>query len=309
MHADPLGDALREALGDVIRGTHDALRARPVNVAQVSRLFAFANTHAIRVAVPGGVLKTGRDVVTLDLDALAAVRSLDEESQTLHVDGGALVQSVETHLRARGLTLGMRDELDPRLSVSAWLAKGAPGARAHADDPVDQLVCGLDVVLADGTPLSIRPAPRRAVGPDLVPAFVGGRACLGVIVGAHLVARRVTAQTTSAYRFQSRDAAEGTRAWVRGHGIRPASTTITEDGAQVFLTVRIEGARAVREACLAVVARVVAERGGQPCEAGDVPASPSPTASEPSDIVRALARALDPANVLGPSRSEGVTAP
>lgn len=309
MHADPLGDALRDALGDVVRGTHDALRARPVSIAQISRLFAFANTHALRIAVPGGAFSSGRNVVTLDLDALAAIRGLDDESQTLHVDGGALVQSVEAHLRARGLTLGTRDELDPRLSVSEWLAKGAPGARAHADDPVDQLVCGLDVVLADGTPLTIRPAPRRAVGPDLVPAFVGGRACLGVIVGAHLVTRRVTAQTTIAYRFPSRDAAESARAWIRGHGIRPASTTITDDGVHVFLTVRIEGTRALREACLAVVARVVVERGGQRCEAIDVPALPSPTVSEPSDVVRALARALDPANVLGPSGPEGVTTP
>ena len=309
MHADPLGDALREALGDAVRGTHDTLRVRPMNIAQISSLFDFARTHTLRIAVPGSTLGTGRGVVALELDALSSIRALDAESQTLHVEGGAGIQAVEAHLRARGLTLGTRGDLDPRVSVSAWLASGAPGARAHADDPVDQLVCGLDVVLADGTLLTIRPAPRRAVGPDLVPAFVGGRAALGVIVGAHLVARRHGPRTRIAYRFASRDAAESARAWIRGHGVRPASTSIIQDGVSSFLTAEIEGARAIREACLATVAQLATERGGVACDAADVPAASPAHIAEPSDVVRALARALDPVNILGHGHSEGASTP
>jgi len=305
MHADVLGQCLRDALGDVVRGAHDTLRVRPESISQISRLFRLANTHRFHIAVPGSQLVAGRGVVTLDLDALPRIRALDIESQILHVEGGALVSTVECHLRARGLTLGASDVLDPRQSVSDWLASGAPGARAHADDPVDQLVCGLDVVLPDGTELTIRPAPRRAVGPDLVPAFVGGRAALGVIVGAHLVARRDTPRTQITYRFATRDAAESARAWVRGYGVRPASITLTEDSERAILIVSIEGSRGVRDACLATVARVAAERGGIPCNDASPLAPSSTPISGPSAIVRALGRALDPANVLGPARTEG----
>jgi alkyldihydroxyacetonephosphate synthase len=240
MHADALGTRLREAFGDAVRGAHDTLRLRATTVAQVARLMTLAREHAFRVAVPGGALIPGPGIVSLDLEGLARFNEVDIASQTVHVEAGALVSSVEAHLRARGLTLGAADPLDPREPVGAWLARGAPGARAHADDPVDQLVCGLEVVLADGTLLAIRPAPRRAVGPDLVPAFVGGRACLGVIVGAHLVARRATPRAEVAYRFATRDAAESARAWIRGHGVRPATTTISQDSLGAALQIARE---------------------------------------------------------------------
>ena len=307
MHTDPLGRCLHEALGDVVRGAHDTLRVRPESVSQISLLFRLANTHRFHIAVPGSQLVAGRGIVTLDLDALSGIRGFDPESQTLHVEGGALVSTVEAHLRARGLTLGARSDLDPRQSVSAWLASGAPGARAHADDPVDQLLCGLHVVLADSTELTIRPAPRRAVGPDLIPAVVGGRAALGVIVGAHLVARRDTPRTQRTYRFASRDAAESARAWIRGHGVRPASITLTGDGDSTLLKVSIEGSRGVRDACLTTVARVTTERGGVPCDDATPPAPAPMPAPGPSAIVRALGRALDPANVLGHAPTEGAS--
>ncbi len=299
MHADALGTRLREAFGDAVRGAHDTLRLRATTVAQVARLMTLAREHAFRVAVPGGALIPGPGIVSLDLEGLARFNEVDVASQTVHVEAGALVSSVEAHLRARGLTLGTTDPLDPREPVGAWLARGAPGARAHADDPVDQLVCGLEIVLADGTLLAIRPAPRRAVGPDLVPAFVGGRACLGVIVGAHLVARRATPRAEVAYRFATRDAAESARAWIRGHGVRPATTTISQDSHGAALQVRLEGSHALREACLATVDRVARERGGVPASVDEAHAPVPSVGAAPSDVVRALARALDPADVLG----------
>jgi len=327
--ADRLGAALRDALGERVRGEHDALRVRARTPGDVSSLFRIAAQHGARVAAPGGELTPGVGVVSLDLDALAQIRSLDAESRIVHVEGGALLGAVEAHLRAAGLTLGVatldaatldaatldaatgarhaaRAEAraisaaaEARVDVASWLARGAVGARAHADDPVDQLVCGLEVVLADGTLLTIRPAPRRAVGPDLLPSFVGGRACLGVIVGAHLVARSVVPHTDVVYRFAARADAESARAWIRGRGVRPVSTALnTDDGDVTYLQVRVEGHRAIRDASLATVARVALERGGRICEPPVAPRDHASVIAPPSDVVRALARALDPAGIL-----------
>lgn len=302
MTSDALATALRTALGESVRGDGDTLRVRAASSAEVSALFRLAAKHGVRVAVPGGDITPGAGVVGLELDALARLRGLDGESRTLHVEGGATFGAVEAHLRATGLTLGALDaDAATREPIATWLARGAVGARAHSDDPVDQLVCGLEVVLADGTALTIRPAPRRAVGPNLVPSFVGGRGCLGVIVGAHLVARNVVPHTDVVYRFATRAAAESARAWVRGRGVRPVSTALSSgDGEAMYLRVRIEGHRAIREASLATVERVALERGGVLCDPRSVSGVPveAQSVAPPSEIVRALARALDHAGIL-----------
>lgn len=300
MTSDAIGAALREALGESVRGEGDSLRVVAKSVADVSALFRAAAKLGARVSVPGSGIAPASGVVALDLDGLARVCGLDVPSRTLHVEGGATLGAVEARLHGDGLTLGTSGTAAfQRESIASWLARGAPGARAHADDPVDQLVAGLDVVIADGTPIVIRPAPRRAVGPDLVPSFVGGRGCLGAIVGAHLVARSVVAHANVAYRFPTREAAESARAWVRGRGVRPACTALASgDDGQAYLSVRVEGRKAVRDASLATVARIASERGGHACDADAVPAAPSTEAAPPSDVVRALGRALDAAGIL-----------
>jgi alkyldihydroxyacetonephosphate synthase len=72
------------------------------------------------------------------------------------------------------------------MNVAAWLAAGAPGARDRWSDPVDQLLAGLDARLTDGRELTIKPAPRRSVGPDLCSLFVGAGARFGTIERAWL---------------------------------------------------------------------------------------------------------------------------
>jgi len=127
--ADRLGAALRDALGERVRGELDALRVRARTPGDVSALFRIAAQHGARMAAPGGELTPGVGVVSLDLDALAQIRSLDAESRIVHVEGGALLGAVEAHLRAAGLTLGVAT-LDAATLDAATL-DAATGAR-HA---------------------------------------------------------------------------------------------------------------------------------------------------------------------------------
>lgn len=103
---------------------------------------------------------------------MSAFRALDRASLLVEVDATTTLGACEMALRAEGLTLGL-EALDPALAVGPWLARGGPGARDPWKDPADHLVAGLTATLLDGRVLTVRPSPRRAVGPDLIALVVG----------------------------------------------------------------------------------------------------------------------------------------
>lgn len=101
------------------------------------------------------------------------VREIDRESLLVHVDAHARFEDVERALEREGLTL---DAPIVESTIGAWLEAGAPGARSAWLDPADHLVAGFSArIPASGETFSIRPAPRRAVGPDLAALVLGLR--------------------------------------------------------------------------------------------------------------------------------------
>jgi alkyldihydroxyacetonephosphate synthase len=111
---------------------------------------------------------------------------LDEKSLLARVDGGATLAEVESALATSQMTLDVEGATESRETVAAWLASGARGARDAWLDPADHLVAGLEVKLHDGRSLVVRPAPRRAVGPDLIALIVGMRERYGKVESAWL---------------------------------------------------------------------------------------------------------------------------
>jgi alkyldihydroxyacetonephosphate synthase len=92
----------------------------------------------------------------LDLSGLSSILSIDEESGIAHVEVGATVSKLEAALIREGLTLRQ----DPPLHPNATIGQSLPA--------LGGALCGMEAVLPDGRALRIRPAPRRAVGPDLL---------------------------------------------------------------------------------------------------------------------------------------------
>ena len=110
---------------------------------------------------------------------------IDPVSMLACVEGVTALATVEQHLRRAGLTLDL-DGADMTASLADWLAAGAPGARDHWRDPVDQLLAGFDATLRGGRAFCVRPAPRRAVGPDLSALLIGAAGRFGRIDRAFL---------------------------------------------------------------------------------------------------------------------------
>ena len=78
-------------------------------------------------------------------------------------------------------------------TVGGWLACRGAGQLSNRYGKIEDIVVGLDVVLADGTEVHTGGHARQAVGPDLTQLFVGSEGTLGVITGARLRAWPVPA--------------------------------------------------------------------------------------------------------------------
>jgi len=172
--------------------------------------------RALRGALdPSGIFNPGNLIPDADpprraLPALPQAPEVDERSQTVHVAGTSTLADIERTLAPQGLDLGLTGDVDRTQTVDAWLASGAQGAPDPWEDPVDHLVAGYTVELAGGGALSIRPCPRRAVGPDLWSLFFGTDRRAGRIHSVHLRARGNLAHplTTPLERRPSMDAGE-----------------------------------------------------------------------------------------------------
>jgi alkyldihydroxyacetonephosphate synthase len=153
--------------------------------------------HALRrVLDPAGIMNPGnllpRDPPERRPVAPApATPTVDRASQLVHARGDATLAEVERALSIVGLSLALGEGAPPldRTTVAAWIAAGSRGAPDPYLDPVDHLVAGFTARLGSGADLEVRPAPRRAVGPDLFALFHGTNERAGVITSAHLRGR------------------------------------------------------------------------------------------------------------------------
>jgi alkyldihydroxyacetonephosphate synthase len=292
--------AVRRDLPGALQEADERAVILPANRDQVALAMALAYQYRQGLVVPGQATDPARpDATALDLGRMTASIKFDEPSRIAHVQAGMRVHALEDELRRRGLTLAAHSSARD-FGVGEWLALGAPGARDKADDPVDQVVAGLELVLPDGRLVSIRPAPRRAVGPDLVSAFIGARGRLGVIVGAHLVARLRVESEAVGYLFPTRDGAEQALAWIRGKGVRPIRAYVQDAPEGSALRLKLATGDGVAEACREVAAATALGLGGVLIDAKlELPKARAPQGAPASAVVSELATRVDPRGVLG----------
>lgn len=169
-------------------------------------------------AVPayGGVL--------LDLQQLAGIRDVDDTSLLVDVLPGTYGDVFEDELRAQHrLTVGHWPQSVAISTVGGWLACRGAGQYSTRYGKIEDIVAGLDVVLADGRRITTGDQPRQAAGPDLTQVFVGSEGTLGVIVGARLRAHPLPpAERRGAWGFPSFQGALDAMRRVLRRGATPA---------------------------------------------------------------------------------------
>jgi len=203
---------------------------RPADVEQVRSVMRACNDARVPVTAAAGRSGVcGASVpafggVLLDLTLLSGIVDVDETSLLVDVRPGTFGDVFEDVLHAEhGLTCGHWPQSMALSTVGGWLACRGAGQFSTRYGKIEDIVQGLDVVLADGSLLHTGGAPRAAVGPDLTQLFVGSEGTLGIIVGARLRAHRSPpAEMRGAYAFASFAGALDTMRRIVQRGATPA---------------------------------------------------------------------------------------
>lgn len=260
------------ALDGQVAALADAV-ASPTSAEQVAAVLAVCDRARVPVTAAGGRSGVcGASVpvhggVVLDLCGLTGILDVDATSLVLDVAPGTFGDHLEHSLRTgHGLTLGHWPQSVALSTVGGWLACRSAGQLSTRYGKIEDLVLGLDVVLADGRTISTGGSPRAAVGPDLTQLFVGSEGTLGIITGARLRLHPVPRhERRAAYRFASfEDGLDAMRRIVQ-RGATPAVLRLYDPteadrtyhtGDQALLLVLDEGDPAIVEVTMELVAEV-----------------------------------------------------
>ncbi|HEX5614488.1 MAG TPA: FAD-binding oxidoreductase [Acidimicrobiia bacterium] len=210
-------------------GTRAGAVARVSTVDEVRAVVALCNeahvpvtTAAGRSGVCGASVPVFGGVV-LDVTGLAGIVDIDTTSMVVDVRAGTFGDVFEGELRVRDVTCGHWPQSMALSTVGGWLACRGAGQLSTRYGKIEDMVVGLDVVLADGRLVHTGGAPRAAVGPDLTQLFVGSEGTLGVITGARLRLHPAPHATESAaYAFESFEAGLAACRRILQRGGRPA---------------------------------------------------------------------------------------
>lgn len=263
--------ALHWALAGKVPQLADVV-ARPSSTAEVVRLVQVCNNARLPLTVAGGrsgVCGAAAPIhggVVLDATALAGVASVDEVSGVVEVLPGTFGPDLEDALRALGLSVGHFPQSFDLATVGGWVGSRGAGQYSTRYGKIEDMVVGLEVVLADGTVVRTGGAPAAAAGPDLTQVSIGSEGTLGVITRIWLRTHPVApAERRGAFSFAS--FAEGVDACrqIMRAGATPAVLRLYDaaesqrgqggDGTECILLVLDEGESALVDATMQIVAR------------------------------------------------------
>ncbi len=195
--------AMHWALGGAVPA-FPAIVMHPTSTHDVSRIAAICHRARVPLTVAGGrsgvsgASVPARGGVVLDTTSLAGVTDVDVTSGVVHVRPGTFGPDLEAHLAPLGLSVGHFPQSFELSTVGGWIAARGAGQFSTRYGKIDDMVVGLEVVLADGTVVTTGTAPAAADGPDVASMFVGSEGTLGVITDVWLRAHPVAPHTAMA---------------------------------------------------------------------------------------------------------------
>lgn len=261
-----------------------AVIARPTETDQVAAVLALCNAANVPVTAAGGrsgVLAASVPLfggVLLDMTAMRGIVSVDAESGIVEVLAGTFGPELETELRnMHGLSVGHFPQSFDIATVGGWVACRGAGQYSTRYGKIEQMVSGLEVVLADGSVVRTGGFPAGAQGADLSQLFIGSEGTLGVVTRVWLKVHALPKfERRAAYSFATFEyGIEACRRILR-RGATPAVLRLYDavetqrgqggDGSYCVLLVLDEGDEALVAATMSIVADECSAAGLLPIE-------------------------------------------
>ena len=287
--SDPVAEASRDwwplalhwALAGQVPQLADVV-VRPTSTAEVVRVVQVCNNARLPLTVTGGrsgVCGAAAPVfggVVLDATALSGVVDVDAVSGVVEVLPGTFGPDLEDELRnVHGLSVGHFPQSFDLATVGGWVAARGAGQYSTRYGKIEDMVVGLEAVLADGTVIRTGGAPAAAAGPDLTQLLVGSEGTLAVITRVWLRTPPVpTHERRAAYAFTTfADGIEACR-HILQTGATPAVLRLYDavesqrgqggDGTQCMLLVLDEGHTDLVDATMSIVEHAALAAGALP---------------------------------------------
>ena len=252
--------------------------ASPRNTEEVQRIIRLCAAHDVPLTVTAGRSGvSGASVpmfggVVLDINELQGVVSVDRHSGVVEVMAGTFGPDLEREVAKDSLTVGHFPQSFDISTVGGWVACLGAGQFSTRYGKIDEMVVGLEVVLADGSVIRTGGSPAAAHGPDVSSMFIGSEGTLGVITRVWLRAHDVApVRRKAAYFFPAFSAgilamreairADATPAVLRLYDAIESQRSHGGDGTNSTLIVLDDGEQEIVDATLAVVDRFARAHG------------------------------------------------
>ncbi|MDA0370413.1 MAG: FAD-binding oxidoreductase [Actinomycetota bacterium] len=243
---------------------------RPNSTDDVARIASICHRERVPLTPVGG--RSGvcgaaiprHGGVVLDMSAMQGVNDVDDVSLVVDVRPGTFGPDLEEHLSHYGMTIGHYPQSFDIATVGGWVACRGAGQYSTRYGKVEDMVVGLEVVLADGRVVRTGGAPAASAGPDLTQLFLGSEGTLGIVTRVWLRAHpSPVSERRAAYAFRDFESGLDSCRRVMQRGGTPAVLRLYDaeesargrggDGSDCVLLVLDEGDVASVDASMSIV--------------------------------------------------------
>lgn len=158
----------------------------PEDTEQVQTILKLANKLGVKIipfgggsGIVGGSIPNNNQVI-LDIKRLSSI-SINPKNMTARAGAGVSGAELEDELNKRGFTCGHFPQSFQSAVLGGMVATRAIGTFSTKYGKMDDIVCGLSVVLPNGDIFNSHKAPARSSGPELNELFLGSEGVYGVI--------------------------------------------------------------------------------------------------------------------------------
>ncbi len=168
--------------------------ARPASTEQVSKVIQACHENDVPVVAQGGntslcggAVSDSESAVILSLERMTSIGDIDVTAGTVEVAAGVVLESLHDSLSSTGFMFPMHLGAEGSAQVGGLISTNAGGSHAFRYGMMQDLVLGLEVVLADGKIWNgMRAVQKDNAGYQLRKLFCGAEGTLGIVTRAVL---------------------------------------------------------------------------------------------------------------------------